>query len=143
MTAGTAPGVLFLPSPLQEALIRHGEREAPREACGLLGGQKEGAFWKAEIYQESANLVAGAGAYQMDPLAVLALSRRLEKEGRAWLGIVHSHPQGPPLPSPKDREEAYYPEVLYVIVGFWPKIEIRAYFVQDKAWRSIPIKARS
>jgi proteasome lid subunit RPN8/RPN11 len=33
------------------------------------------------------------------------------------LGVYHSHPRGPAVPSSTDVAEAYYPEWLYVIVG--------------------------
>lgn len=131
---------LLLPPAVEEAMVAHGKREGLREACGLLGGRKKGTLWLAEVYRETMNLSPLLGRYRMDPLEVLRFSHSMETEGRAWLAIVHTHPQGPPLPSETDGAEAFYPDVLYVIVGFWPTIDIRAYQTDGVAWRRIPIQ---
>jgi proteasome lid subunit RPN8/RPN11 len=41
----------------------------------------------------------------------------LEIENNGWelSGIFHSHPHGPPVPSPSDVAQAYYPEAVYLI----------------------------
>jgi proteasome lid subunit RPN8/RPN11 len=33
------------------------------------------------------------------------------------LGIFHSHPAGPPVPSPTDIAEAAYPDSIYVVIS--------------------------
>jgi proteasome lid subunit RPN8/RPN11 len=33
------------------------------------------------------------------------------------LGIFHSHPAGPPVPSPTDIAEAAYPDSVYVVIS--------------------------
>jgi proteasome lid subunit RPN8/RPN11 len=54
----------------------------------------------------------------MDPVEVLAAFRDLDANGWTLGAIVHSHPATPPMPSPTDLREAFYPEALMLIVSF-------------------------
>jgi len=90
----------------------------PREACGLLIGRRRGGECRVSRAVLADNVAPAdrASRYEVDPLAVVAADRRARVEGLALVGVWHSHPAGPALPSERDRREAW-PGWLYAIVG--------------------------
>lgn len=83
----------------------------PEEACGLLGGLSDEVRLMVGIENELHSPVR----YRMlaeDQLRGFGL---LEAEGLNLVAIFHSHPSGPPVPSPRDISEAYYPDALTLI----------------------------
>jgi proteasome lid subunit RPN8/RPN11 len=87
------------------------ERCLPEEACGLLAG-RDGctiAVYAVENKMHSPVRFRMAPQQQVDTL--------FEIEGRGWelYAIYHSHPSGPPRPSPTDIAEAAYPGVAYLV----------------------------
>lgn len=85
----------------------------PLEACGLMAG-------KADIIQQIypvKNILSSPVAYQMDPTQQVNAMLELEEQGWELLAIYHSHPLGPPTPSPSDIAQATYPEAAYVIIS--------------------------
>ncbi|PYO44105.1 MAG: hypothetical protein DMD33_04455 [Gemmatimonadetes bacterium] len=100
------------------AIRRHGEADYPAEACGLIGGSVE------EHYKMAVQLVplvnrrtdAARNRYLIDPESFRRAQERLERDGLEVIGVYHSHPDHPPVPSAFDREHAW-PTLSYVIVG--------------------------
>ena len=67
----------------------------------------------------------------------------LEMEQADWelLGIFHSHPAGPPTPSPTDVAAAYYPDSAYLICS--PGLvdwQMRAFEIRDGGVREIELR---
>jgi proteasome lid subunit RPN8/RPN11 len=66
--------------------------------------------------------------YVIDPREQLKAFRSIDAAGEELLGIYHSHPVSQPYPSPTDRAEAHYPNVVYVLVSVrTAKAEVSAY----------------
>lgn len=86
-------------------------RRSPEEACGLVAG--EGGRSIAVI--EVANLLRSPVRFRMDPQEQIEALTRIEAQGWELLAIYHSHPAGPPFPSPTDLDEWYYPEAYALI----------------------------
>lgn len=110
-----------------------------REVCGLIGAREGIAVTQYPI----ANIAPDAGqCYHMDPAAQIAAFRAMRLSGEALAAIYHSHPNGPPLPSPRDLCEWAYPEALCLIIGLaggWPRL---------RAWRwtmggFVPVRTNS
>ena len=63
----------------------------------------------------------------------------MEDNGWELLGIFHSHPNGPPVPSATDVAQAYYPESLYII--FAPdatgELRARAFEIEERRVREV------
>lgn len=93
------------------ALTDHLSRCLPEEACGLLGGQ---AGVVHAVYPVE-NRLHSPVAYEMDPARQIETMVAIEEAGWEITGIFHSHPVGPPEPSPTDIAQAYYPDSLYFI----------------------------
>jgi proteasome lid subunit RPN8/RPN11 len=93
------------------AMADHVGRHWPEEACGLLGGPPG----VVEAVFTVENSLHSRVAYEMDPRGQVEAMTALEAKGWDVVGIFHSHPAGPPVPSATDVAQAYYPEAVYVI----------------------------
>lgn len=100
------------PAQWQEIVAR-AQAERPNEACGLLAG--EGGVVR-RVYPVE-NVLHSPREYQMDPKRQVEVVLEIEAAGWELSGIYHSHPGGPPVPSPADVAQAYYPDSIYVILA--------------------------
>jgi proteasome lid subunit RPN8/RPN11 len=93
------------------ALTEHLTRELPNEACGLLGG----LAGEVQAVYPVTNQLRSPVAYEMDPAEQIQAMLAIEDIGWEITAIFHSHPAGPPAPSPTDIAQAFYPESIYLI----------------------------
>ncbi|MCA1813029.1 MAG: M67 family metallopeptidase [Halobacteriales archaeon] len=106
-----APGLL-------DQLQREAARAAPDECCGLLGGS-DGPTRRITAARPCRNVArAPASEFTAHPQDQLDAMRSFEAAGLEALGIYHSHPRGPPHPSPTDAARAAFPGWTYVVL--WP-----------------------
>ncbi|MGH2521048.1 MAG: Mov34/MPN/PAD-1 family protein [Anaerolineales bacterium] len=94
-------------------IIAHVQAGLPNEACGLLGGV-DGVVRR--VYPAE-NIRRSPWEYQLDPQQQVRAMLEMEAQGWELVGIFHSHPGGPPLPSATDVARAYYPESIYLILA--------------------------
>ena len=99
------------------AIRRHGEADYPAEACGLIGGSVEGNHKVAVQLVPLVNrrTDSARNRYLIDPESFRRGEERLARDGLDVIGVYHSHPDHPPIPSAFDREHAW-PRLSYVIV---------------------------
>lgn len=124
MDAGAT--TLTLAASLVDALVAEAVAAAPREACGLLVG-------RGHVVQRivpARNVDQSPTRYTIDPADHFAALRAARRDGLAVIGAYHSHPAGPPVPSPADRAEAA-PDFLYLIVGLAPAPAVAAWQLVD------------
>jgi len=93
-----------------EQMIAQARADAPLETCGLLAGC-EGRVMRVLPVP---NALGSPTAYRMDGQELVDAMIACNFEP---LAIYHSHPHGPPTPSPKDIAEAFYPDSIYVIIS--------------------------
>jgi [CysO sulfur-carrier protein]-S-L-cysteine hydrolase len=112
-----------------EAMLRAARNEPDVECCGLLAGTC-GVI--SEILP-ARNALKSATKYEIAPLELFALFRRMHEEGLDHLGIYHSHPAGENAPSPTDIEHAFYPEAAYFLLSPRPDARrpVRAFSIRD------------
>jgi len=123
---------LHIDSVLLEHLRRHGEENYPREGVGfLLGRDHDGAREAVRALPQAnrAPEASQARRYEIAPADVMATEIEAEKAGLEVLGIFHSHPDHPPVPSATDLEAAL-PWYSYVITS----IE-QGRAMQSRSWR--------
>jgi proteasome lid subunit RPN8/RPN11 len=128
---GAGPsGPVFVAAGVIEAIIRHAQREAPRECCGLLVGNE----FRIDESVPTTNIASDPSLFLIDPAEHIDLNRRLRGTLRSVAGAYHSHPNGPPAPSRRDVAEAHYPEFLYLIVSLVgdPLMPVCAYRIRDR-----------
>ena len=83
----------------------------PEEACGLLAG-RDGLVTLVLPIENAAHSPV---RYRMEPRAQVGELLSIEALGLDLLGIYHSHPNGPAVPSATDQAEVYDPETLALI----------------------------
>jgi proteasome lid subunit RPN8/RPN11 len=109
-----------LPAAVRRAIVAHARRDAPRECCGFLIGHGGRILFSLAARNVDPRPKSG---YQIDPAEHLAVRRVVRGLVPAVdiIGVYHSHPVGPAVPSPRDIAESHYPEWLYLIVGAGPR----------------------
>lgn len=128
---------LILPQPLLSAMVAAAEAGFPEETCGLIGG-REG---RAERLFPIENIRHSPVAFEMDPLAQIEAMLAIEADGMEIVAIYHSHPSGPPNPSPTDIAQAYYPDAVYIIISL-AKVtapEVNAFTIRDGAVSTVDL----
>ena len=104
---------LIFPQALRDRVLAHALSEAPREACGILGGRDS----VVEAVFEIVNADSSNITYMMEPKEQFRVIKQLRHLDMEMVGIYHSHPATEAYPSPTDRKLAFYPEAFYVIVS--------------------------
>ncbi len=71
--------------------------------------------------------------YKIAPQELFQFTREIRAAGLQLLGIYHSHPNGKNEPSARDIEQAYYPDVAYLIISPLPEAgkPLRAFSIAD------------
>ena len=93
-----------------EEMIRHVNKHAPHEACGLLAGKQDSVEKVIAVRNQAQSPVR----FVMDPYEQLGAFTWIESQALELIGIFHSHPAGPETVSATDIAEAAY-EVVHVI----------------------------
>ena len=100
-------------SDLLAAIAGHAARVWPNECCGLLVGAGD----RIDEVVATRNALAHPSRYQIDPQEHIDTNRRLRGTSRSVVGAYHSHPRTDAVPSPRDLQEAYYPDFVWLIVS--------------------------
>ncbi len=86
-------------------------RRVPEEACGLVAGQNGHSL---AVYPVE-NILHSIMRFRMHPEQQVKVYFEILAKGWDLAAIYHSHPAGPPSPSPTDIAEAAYPEAVTLI----------------------------
>lgn len=119
LRAGTAGMIyrlgfmLIIARVMYEVMLAHSRLLYPEEVCGFLAGRDNSV---AQIYIVE-NALHRPDAFRMDPQQQIMAMLDAEEKGQQLLAVYHSHPAGPPHPSPTDVAQAYYPELLQIIIS--------------------------
>lgn len=99
--------MLILPSLLWREIEERSRRALPDEACGLLLGLRRGCEVEVAALASARNIAIDPRAgFELDPLDAIAAEDGARAVGLAVVGVWHSHPRGPRVPSPEDRRGA-------------------------------------
>lgn len=118
-----------------EDMIEFCRKALPYEGCGLLSGitATGDTLWK--LKNESLN----PNRFYMPAEAIKLAVKNMENKGGELLGIFHSHPSSPAIPSSHDIENNPYTDLAYLIISFYKgKIEVGCFKMKDKT--VIPLK---
>jgi len=95
----------------------------PRECCGLLAGRddKDGVSVTRVVASRNLSASDTRDSFEVDPKVRFDLMRNLETTASGTqeriIGHYHSHPNHPPLPSDRDIDMAYEPDLVWLITG--------------------------
>ena len=130
---GMTPTALTCPRLLYAEMMAHVLSDPALEMCGLLAGRNGvvDRVWPVP------NAVRSAVAYLMDGPEFAEAMIACDFEP---LGIFHSHPAGPPVPSPTDVAEAAYPDSVYVVISLQTAPpSVRSFTIVDGQVREIEL----
>ena len=103
----------------QARLQAHAQAGYPDEVCGFLLGSLDlpGRVFTVWETRAAVNRRGSRASrrYRIDPDEYRAAEREAEEKGLELIGIYHSHPDAPAVPSEYDRDHAW-PNSAYVIV---------------------------
>lgn len=98
---------------MMDEILVHAREEFPNECCGMVAS-KDGLALKVF---PAVNAAASPLRYEIDPMEQLKIEEEIWDEG--WdLGVIyHSHTRSDPVPSETDRNLAFHPDSIYMIIG--------------------------
>ena len=96
-----------------EHIVAHAREARPAECCGLLVGS--GSTIAEAVRTRNAS--DDPNRFLIDPQAHIEARREARGRDLEVIGFYHSHPHSPAEPSSTDRQEASYPDHLYLIVS--------------------------
>jgi proteasome lid subunit RPN8/RPN11 len=114
----STPFHLLLPAQFYEAMVAQAQAELPNECCGLLAGTvgTDGVARALQHYPLP-NAAASPVEFESDGRAMFDAERDMRARGLDVLAVYHSHPTSAALPSRKDRERNYSPQVVNLIIS--------------------------
>jgi proteasome lid subunit RPN8/RPN11 len=106
--------MIWLTEQQAQIIARHALADSPNEACGIIGGVGSRA---CEIIPTRNTALNPQHHYRIDERELTNALFRLQKTSLSIIGFYHSHPAGDFRPSLTDIEQAYYPDMPYLIVS--------------------------
>lgn len=114
---------MIIPRELIDRMLQHANKEAPREACGVILGTGERAV---EVVPTKNVSKTPEYTYKISPEELLRIFDYAAQKNLEILGFYHSHPYGSVYPSSIDVARASWDKAVYVILNLKGEI---------KAWR--------
>ncbi len=131
----STPFRLLLPRPFYVEMLAQAQAELPNECCGVLAGtilttdqNRIGSVLRRYPLVNAAE--SPTTEYLSEDKSLFAAVRDLEKRGLDILAVYHSHPTSEAIPSKKDRERNYSPDVMILIISLkTPEPQVRAWWL--------------
>ncbi len=95
---------MTIPATVHDEMVAHAIRGLPDEACGLFAGPPGSR--RIERFFPLRNVAASSRLYRLDGREMIEVERRVDEEGLAVLGVMHSHTHTTNYPSPTDVADA-------------------------------------
>ncbi|MCY4105426.1 MAG: M67 family metallopeptidase [Chloroflexi bacterium] len=122
------------------ALMQEAVAAAPAECCGLLLGVGGTVCRSIALTNVAATPQV---EYQADPSELFRALRLADDQQMEVLAIYHSHPQGEPIPSERDIQEAHYPQAAQLIIATRGQAaEMAAWQIVQGVVRAVPLQIR-
>ncbi|MFS0553545.1 M67 family metallopeptidase [Brevibacillus sp. 179-C9.3 HS] len=120
---------IFLTKKVAKRLLAEAQEAFPYEYSALLAGRGATITTCVPMPVSSDKHV-----FAWDGTAFLQALQHIRKHKLQWLGVLHTHPHTPPIPSARDIAGWHYPMLSYWIVGLaTEQPEWRVYqWVQDE-----------
>jgi len=111
-----------------EMIIAHAEQDAPVEACGFLFGM-EG---KITRHRPVTNIERRTDHFTFEPNEQLASYQEAVRNALEIIGVYHSHPATPAVPSAEDIRLARKQDLLHVLISLVEgEKTVRGFYIKD------------
>ena len=129
---------VLIPAALRAQLAAWSANEHPREACGLLLGERAGDAYQVTRVCSTANIAPEPRTrrFEVAPADLLRADQRARAAGLELVGVWHSHPDRSARPSEQDRRGAYA-GWAYLILGAGD--ELRAWHLRAGELVELPL----
>ncbi len=128
--------MIYVNQNIIKRLLEEAKSAYPFECCGILVGSNNSKKEVIEIYPvENKNKERAQDRYEIDSKRFDAVEREVTRKRLKIIGIYHSHPDHPPLPSAFDKECAQvWSEYSYMIISEKKKeeTELRSWYLDQK-----------
>lgn len=126
--------MLYIDQKDYEKIIAYCKKEIPNEACGLIGGIREGKKKYIKKVYLLTNMDASREHFSMNPKEQIEAIKDLRKHGYQLLGNFHSHPVSVARPSKEDIRLAYDIKVNYLIISLvnMENPVLKAFLIEEK-----------
>ena len=126
----TIKTTIQLPRTLVNQLLHLAQQSPDQEVCGLIGRRAD----RCVCYPIDNVATDASVLFALNASEQIAAIKQMHEKGQELFAIYHSHPSSPALPSPKDLEDADYPDALYLIVSLNTRgvLEMRGFYLQDQ-----------
>ncbi len=91
-----------VPPDITAKLERHAEDGLPNEACGMLLGRVDGAVCVVQRAMLTPNSARSPVRFSVPDADILRAYKTAERRGMEVVGVYHSHPGSPAVPSDAD-----------------------------------------
>jgi proteasome lid subunit RPN8/RPN11 len=118
-------------------LVRHCRRAAPHEACGLLGGTRDGDEIRLRAFP-AANARRSRVRFRLSRSEIARVRGDIADADLRYCGAFHSHPTAGPVPSALDARGAGRPGFIWLIYGVRQR-RLRAYVWTGRRFRRLPL----
>ena len=136
----STPFQLIVPRSIYDDMIAQARSELPNECCGILAGRIRGNSdaLLGEVAQCYAlvNAARSPTEFLSEPKSMFEAERDKRQRGIEFLAIYHSHPTSAPVPSRKDLEQNYSPDLMNLIISLKDDTpEIRGWWLEEHNFR--------
>lgn len=109
---------ILLPKKIIDDFKRQALDEFPYECCGFLigGSVKNGVEAEEYVPAKNSRDTNRKRRFVIDPQEYLEVENKADSQNRSLIGIVHSHPDAPDIPSEYDRNHAFT-DFSYIIIS--------------------------
>jgi len=135
--------VLRLTPEVRTEMLAHAVAELPMEACGMFSARSEEAI--VDAFHPMGNAAESAEIFALDGQEMIDLERQVDAAGRMLIGVMHSHTETSPYPSPTDVHDAGrfdpFGVFRHVIVSLRdaPPV-LRAFSISGEAITEVPVE---
>ena len=121
---------ITLPRPIVNQLLTQAQKHGENEACGLVSMKGDEI---ARVYPVSNVASDKHTLFEMEPAGQIQALKTMRENGENLFAIYHSHPHTPAEPSPRDIQQAEYPDALYLIISLDTKgvLEMRGFYLKE------------
>jgi len=122
---------------LLQQVLEHCLEEKPLEACGVLAG-RNGVV--TTVFATD-NAKRSTIFYEVDPEQQEEALQLIRERGEELLGIYHSHPRAPAVPSGNDIEQAvHYPDAIRLIISLDGPTDVGAFLIADGRVKEVSLQ---